>query len=256
MPSLLQPQQPEPLKPQTPDTLWQQWKTTPTPDNGAALLSAIEPDIDKALRAHVARPTPLMRSKARELSLQALRTYDPARGTKMSSHIYSHMQGLRRYAGKVTAGVRVPERLLLDRNAVQSATADLADRLGRDPTDDELADHTGLSMRRLAAIRRYHSPMTTGYMSQVGESGEGLDPASRLPNAPAMSRAWLNLVYDELGPLDKKVLEYSLGYGGNPVLPVQVIAAKLRRSPGWVSQRTKLIQEKLDQEQHLSPFGV
>jgi DNA-binding NarL/FixJ family response regulator len=50
-------------------------------------------------------------------------------------------------------------------------------------------------------------------------------------------------------------MEHTLGLHGKKVLSNQEIARKLRLTPGAVSQRKATIQQLLNQEQELSPFG-
>lgn len=244
------PQPPKPPGDSDYDTAWQTWSQDRSPKANAALLQTTAPLIDRAARANVGKVDPLVRSRARSLALEAFASYDPQRG-RFSSHLYNHLQGLKRYSGQLAQGVHVPERQVLDRKAMTSAQAQLNDELGRDPSDDELADRTGFSIKRLRQLRA-PTAMTQGYFSTLGTGGEGLDPAIASNGSPA----WLELIYAELNPLDQKVFEWSLGWNGQPQMQNQDIARRLRRSPGWVSQRKLLIQRMLDQEQELSPFGA
>ena len=233
------------------------WQANPSPEANAHMLQVLDPTIDKAAGSQVGQLNPLVKAKARAIALQALGSYDPKKG-QLSSHIYNHMQGLKRYSGQIAQGLQVPERVTLDHRAMAAAHRELSDELGRDPTDDELSDRTGFSARRLTKLRSVRPAMTQGYFQALGEhSAEGapFDPAvSGRTGGP--SRAWLQVIYDDLGPYDKKVFEHTLGWNNQPTLPNQEIAAKLRRSPGWVSQRKLIIQRAIDQEQELSPFGA
>lgn len=223
------------------------WKASPGPEANANMLKVMDPAIRNAARSQIGDPSPLMLGKAKTIALQSLNSYDPAKG-KLTSHLYNHMQGLKRYAGQMTAGVRIPERQVLDRRSMDASVSELTAELGREPTDDELADRTGFSHKRLQQVRRLQSPMTSGFFSQMGDDASSYDPAVKSP----ASQAWLNAVYGDLDPLAKKVFEYSLGHNGQPVLQNQEIAKKLNRSPGWVSQQKQRIQQILDSE--LNPF--
>ena len=50
-------------------------------------------------------------------------------------------------------------------------------------------------------------------------------------------------------------MENSLGMNGRKVLSNQELARKLNRSPGAISQAKARIQELLNKEDELSPFG-
>lgn len=228
------------------DSMWKDWKATPSnPASNAKMLRSLDPLIDRAASTQVGDVNPLVRSRARSLTLQAMNSYDPNKG-RFQSHLYNQMQGLKRYSAQAAQGVRMPERVVLDRRAIDMAHTELRDRLGRDPTDDELADHSGFSTRRIAKVRGQSPAMSEGYFSGLGEDGGGFNPAVR---GPGSSPAWEQLVASELNPVDRKIYDYARAGMQN-----QEIARRLRRSPGLISQRKLSIQKILDKESDLSPF--
>jgi hypothetical protein len=83
----------------------------------------------------------------------------------------------------------------------------------------------------------------------MGEGG--FSPGVNRPE----SEAWIQFVYDDLSPTDQKIMEWTLGLHGQPTMSNQDIAQKLKRTPGAISQRKKMIQDLLNQERELSPFG-
>lgn len=229
------------------DNLYTTWQQNRTPEGNAAALQALNPTINQAMQTHVGKQDPLLKSKARRMTLRALQTYDPMRG-RLRNHVYNHLRGLKRAAGQQAHILRAPERLMLDRRAVGASQQELEDELGREPTDDELAHRAGFSVGRLQRIRGYKPGMSHGFFENLGEGG--FLPAVKRQE----SEAWVQFVYDDLSPIDKKIMEWTLGLNGQPVLANQVIAKRLNRSPGAISQRKKLIQNLLDEEQDLSPF--
>ncbi len=227
------------------------WAASPkTPADNAAVLTAMQPHIDRAARAQVGELNPIVRSRARQMALNSLQTYDPNRGTRVSSHLHNHLQGLKRYTAQLSQGVRIPERVVLDRRTLDGANRELSDDLGRDPTDDELSEHTGLSGRRIASIRRGAGmSVNTGRFAGAGEDGSDLTPAVHQPE----SDAWLPLLYDDLSNTDKIIFEHSVGWQGKARLSNGQIAEKLRLSPGRISQRKLAIQQMLDQLREYTP---
>lgn len=223
------------------------WKLDRTPAGNAAMLRRIDPIINKAIQTHVGtQANPILRSRARRMALGALQNYDPKR-SRLQTHLYNQLRGLKRTAGQQSHILKVPERVVLDRRALEMSNRELSDELGRDPTDDELAQRTGFSFKRMQRIRGYHPGISEGRLSGLPEGG--LDPVVEKD-----SDTWLRVIYDDLGPTDKKIMEWTLGYNGRSVLSNQEIARKLSRSPGLISQRKKLIQQALDEEPELSPF--
>lgn len=227
------------------------WAASPKgPADNAAVLQAMGPHIDKAARAHVGEVNPIIRSRARQMALTGLATFDPNKGTRVSSHLHNHLQGLKRYNAQLAQGVRIPERVVLDRRTLDGASRELGDDLGRDPTDDELSEHTGLSGRRIASIRRGAGmSVNTGRFAGIGEDGSDLTPAVNAPE----NDAWLPLLYDDLSDTDKIIFEHTVGWQGKPKLGTGQLAERLRVTPGRVSQRKLEIQRQLDQMQEYMP---
>jgi len=229
---------------------YETWQQNQTPEGNATFLREIDPIVQKGIQLY-GSGSPLAASKGRLLALQAARKYNPQR-SRLQSHMLTQMQGLRRLQRKQHQVIRVPERVLLENQRLQESTQELTDGLGREPTDNELADKLGLSLARIAKIRQYQPGMSSGQAAARDPEGGGV--ASRLPGRQPAEQLWLDIVYDDLGPLDQKIMELSLGMHGQTPVSNQEIARRLSRSPGAISQRKIRIQQLLDQEQDLSPF--
>ncbi len=227
------------------------WKANPTPDGNAAMLKTLQPTIDKAISAHVGQSSPLLQSRARRMALEAVRSYDPTRGSRLGTHLFGHLQGLKRVARQQSTILSVPERVSLDRYRLEESRKSLEAEMGREPTDIELADHTGFSTKRISHVRSYNPAVSQGTMEAAGE---GAFTGGVTHGGGSNQDMWLKMVYEDLDPFDQKVMEHSLGLHGNEVLANHKIASKLNRSPGFISQRKKYIQQRLDEEQDLSPF--
>lgn len=224
------------------------WKAAPGPESNAKMLDTLAPVIEKGIRTHVGDPNPLLTSRARQLALQGLRSYDPKR-SRLQTHLFNQFQGLKRISRQQTQPIQVPERVQLDAYHLKNYEQELMDTLGREPTDVELANHSGFSRRRIAHVRRMQTGLPEGYMEQVAPGfNPGLLPDNKAQNT------WVEMVYDDLPAIDQKILEHTLGLHGRPRLPNQAIAKLLNRSPGAISQRKARIQALLDQEENLSPF--
>ena len=142
----------------------------------------------------------------------------------------------------------MPERVALDQNFLFQAETELEDRLGREATTSELADHTGISMRRIGKIRSYKAPMYEGSLlaQQSGDDDPYL-PAVENDRGQYVIRA----VYDDLDETNQQIVEWTLGLYGKPKLSNQQIAARLRMTPGGVSQRKATIQQRIDEMEQL-----
>jgi DNA-directed RNA polymerase specialized sigma subunit len=224
------------------------WKANPTPEANAQILKTLHPVIEQGVKAHVGDANPLMMSRARKLALNGLRSYDPAR-SRLKTHLYTQLQGMKRIARQQGQVIQAPERVQLDAYHLKNHEQELSDSLGRDPSDAELADHTGFSLKRIAHVRQFQPGVSEGTMDAVAPNmGIGMQ-------APSKSHeTWVQMVYEDLPVLDQRILEHTLGLHGRPQMSNQALARKLGRSPGAISQRKARIQQLLDQEEELSPF--
>ena len=225
------------------------WKRNPDRNNTTKLIQQLNPTIDKAIRTHVGPPNPLLRSRARKLTLQAIRSYDPAK-SQLNTHITNQLQGLKRVARQQNQVLALPERVTLDQAHLAGIEAELNEDLGRMPSMAELADRSGLSSKRIQHVRRFRQPLAEGQFNRVDEEGSG-DSAPGVRQAP--STAWHELVYGDLDPINQTIMEYTIGLHGQKRLSNMELARKLGMTPGAVSQRKASIQKLLDQ-QDLSPF--
>lgn len=224
------------------------WKAAPSPESNASMLRTLGPVIEGAARLHTGAVDPITIGHGRRLALEGLRRYDPAKG-RLQTHLYNHLQGLKRLSRRQTQALSAPERVVLERHGLEEAGRALESELNREPSDMELMDHLGIAAKRLARLRSYRPGVAEGTMeaSATGLYG-GADPAGERRSV------WQDLVYSELSPIDQRIMEHTLGLHGRQPLENREIARRLRLSPGAISQRKAKIQALLDQEDEISPF--
>jgi hypothetical protein len=235
MPSFLEPEYVGPF-----DT----WRQKRSPETASALLTAVGPVLDSAVRTYAGeKPGPSASSRARRLALDAFDVYDPDRA-KLRTHLMVRLQPLRRLSAAADHPIVVPERAALEMRRLRDADSGWRERFGRDPSTDELSDEAGLSVSRIAKLRAYRPPTAEGTMAAIAAGGEGgaFDPAVAGPDTDV----WATFVHGDLSPTDKLIMEHSTGLFGRQKLSKQVIAARLGLSAGAVSQRAAKIQAKLD----------
>ncbi len=226
------------------------WRADPSPKNSSALLQATAPVLDSALRSYGgSNPSPTLKSRAKLMALDAMKTYDPTRA-KLRTHLMVQLQGLRRHSARESQMVSLPERVGLDMHRLSQAENELRDELSRDPSDTELMEHTGLSLKRLQHIRQAKPAYAEGFIHSRTASEEnpgGMDPA--VMAGAGDDAAWNEFVYHDVDPTDQLIMEHTLGLHGKPVLPKQEIARRAGISPAAISQRAARLQEKLNQRE-------
>jgi DNA-directed RNA polymerase specialized sigma subunit len=229
---------------------YQSWKKEPTPTNMGALLRAVNPILETGLRTYAgAGASPLLRSRARRIAMEAMGRYDPSR-VQLSTYLMQQLQGLRRIKAQEQEPIKVPEQVRLERIQLDGAEKELRDRLGREPSTVELSDHLHLAPERIAKIRKVHSGLTEGSMTRYSDDEAVYSPAV----AQQSDEPWLRFVHASLHPTDQVILEHSTGLFGRPQLSNNDIAKRLKISPSAISQRRTRIQSKLDQRDDLGIF--
>lgn len=229
------------------DAAFNAWRANKTPATNTQVIKSVQPIIDTALTSYGSKkPSPNLKSKARLLALEALETYDPARGP-VKNHLLSQLQRIRRINAKEQNIIHIPEQVGLDYGNISKAENELYDALGRDPSDEEIADFTGLSTRRIRKVRGFNQPVSEGMTAVTTEDGANSDVASTLPGAKNSADAWLDFVYGDLSPTDKIIMDMTLGRNGRRRTEAKDIARRLNITPGAVSQRSAKIQALIDQ---------
>ena len=215
------------------------WSADPSPENTTTLLQHMEPIMGTAISRYAGKDDPLIRSRARRMTLDAFRTFDPSRGVRLTTHVMNHLQGLRRASRQQQQFLRVPERAAMEQAYMQRMEAELQETLGRDPSTTELADYSGLPLPKIARLRKYTPGAAESSLSDDTAITNPLDPYDR-------EMRIAELLHSELTERDQKIMEWSLGMYGTPKLSNLEIASRLGVTPGAVSQRKSLLQKRLD----------
>jgi DNA-directed RNA polymerase specialized sigma subunit len=220
------------------------YTANPTPQTRGTLLNAVKPILRKGVTAfagnNVGAPIQLA---AKKIALDSFDRYDPAKST-MQAHLMSQLQGLYRVNAQYQEAFRAPERIKLDSAKLLRGESELRDRLGRDPSDGELADHTNMSLKRMHKVRGYRSGFTAGQAENFGSDVDGpMDPAI---HADQQSEKYIEFIYDDLDPVDKAIVDMRYGRNGRRSASSTLIAKRLGLSPAAISMRSQRIQQKLD----------
>ncbi len=206
------------------------------------VLTAASQTIDRGITTHAGKSSPLVKSKARLLAAQAVRSYKPDSGANLKTWINQHLQGLTRYRQQLSP-LKMPERVGYDLAHLSRTERDLEDELGRPATEDELQDRAGFSRKRLTHIRQYRKQVLPE-SSLVDADGENYLPG--IPNGEA-DALWAQYVYKDLDPVNQRVYDMMMGRNGYPKHSVNDVARALKISAAAVSQRTDRIARMLEE---------
>jgi DNA-directed RNA polymerase sigma subunit (sigma70/sigma32) len=223
------------------------YQTAPSPERAATVLKTISPVIDEGVRLYGgSHAGPLLQSHARRLAIEAIPSYDPSQSS-LKTHLMNQFRRLQRLGPQLAQSISLPEGVALDRKHLLETERTLQDELGRDPSDREISNRTGLSFKRIQSIRSFRPPVGESeygqrYRTPDGEDAD--DPAVVGGSSP--HHALAEFLYDDLDPVDQVILEHSIGLRGAPRLAAREIAQRVNLSPGAVTQRAARIQTQLD----------
>ena len=231
---------PQQSKPASLDDAYQFWKKNPDAGNMRRLLDVARPVIDKAITSY-AGGDPSFKGHAKKLAIDAFRTFSPTKGAKLRTHLLIRLQPLRRAYTKRLSPLAVPERVQLDKMRIDQTEQAFTQLHGREPSDAELAEETGLSLKRISHVKAFAGgSLSEGRMVIEGEQ---MLPGS---NVVTPEDIVVEFVHHDLDPVDKKILEWKTGLYGKRRLTTGEIARRLKITPSAVSQRAAKIALKLE----------
>lgn len=224
--------------------LWRAYKKNPGPMTLRPLMKQLDPVIQNEVNKWMgAIARPVLESKAKALALKGIKSYDPNAGAALATHVTNQLLKLSRTVYTHQDAVRIPEYKKLQINSYFNAQKELKTVHGREPTSIEVADHMGLSPGYVSQLEQSISPE----LIESEDMGAGLFETKSVW-APNSDMGMLEMVYYDLDPTDKLILEHSTGYSGRPILSNPELMKKTGLTQGQLSYRKKKLVEKLKDE--------
>ncbi len=209
--------------------LWSRWKRTQNPADLQRLLDQMEPMIAREVnRWSNSMSRSLLMSEGKRLAVDAFKTYDPKQGAALSTYIASRLPKLSRLTYAHMNAARMSETQAMQFHTYSTAANELREQHGREPSHDELADHLGWAPKKLTDFQRQAN------RKEFVESEEH-------PDNETSEDHLVDFIYHDLTPQQKKIFEYTTGYGGNPKKSGQMIMVELNLTQGMLSYQKNLI---------------
>jgi len=181
-------------------------------------------------------PATTVKIEAYKIARDAAKRYDPKEGVKFSTYLTKSLQKLSRLNTEYGAIVRVPENKQFKINQLNQVEKELEANYGRPPTLEELSDHTGFNIPTVSGL--IQNRKSTVNLANLSYSPVFVDNSND---------EWVHFVYNDLAPRDKLILEHKIGFGGKPILDNDVLAEKLNISQSTLSNRLKMIVDKIQE---------
>jgi RNA polymerase primary sigma factor len=179
--------------------------------------------------------------------MKAVERFDPKKGGKLSTYgSWWIKQSIKRALANQSKTIRLPVHLVDKISKMRRLAMRLQEELGREPTDEEVADELGMTptrvrQMRLAAIRPASLDAPIGddesnYFSDVVEDENAVSPYENLKDKTVTGM--LQDMVKHLDPREATILRFRFGLDGGPEKTLEEVGEKF----GVTRERVRQIQ--------------
>ncbi|MFO7773283.1 MAG: sigma-70 family RNA polymerase sigma factor [Dehalococcoidia bacterium] len=191
--------------------------------------------------------------------MQAVQKFDHRRGYRFSTYAIPWIwQAINRAVHDQSRKVRLPGHLIDDLTKLGRTRDSLAQNLGRQPTEKELASEMGLPSKKIEALLRVSSGGATSLETPVGDEGAQLgdfiaDQTAVQPEEEAtvsLLRKDLSRTLESLAPRERRVIELRFGLDDEHSRTLTEVGTELGLTKERIRQIEKEALAKLRHPSH------
>jgi len=217
--------------------LYNKWKVSRSPQDMEDLIKEFKGTIHKAtIRFSSGNvPTESLDIKARQLTAEAIRTYDKNSGTNLNSWVTTNLNKLYRFYTQHNITHVSEDMFSLQNNYFKQKTL-LEDTLDRPATLTELADNLGVPEKKILTLEKTFSPhfqdSSINTNKYVG-FGDTLDETE------------LTYMFDQLTEYEQRLFKMKTGWPGGKAKNLSYIEQKTGKSKATLSREFNQLADKL-----------
>jgi len=212
-------------------------------------------------KGHVGRGLPLsdLIQEGNIGLMRAVQKFDHRRGYKFSTYAIPWIwQSINRAVNDQSRVVRVPGHVTAELTKLARARSSLAQKLGRQPTEEELASETGFPSTKIESLLQVTSSVPVSLDTPVGEDGSQLgdfiaDQAILQPeeqSTASLLREELSKALESLTPRERRIIELRFGLGNEDSLTLAEVGTELGLTKERIRQIEKEALAKLRHPSH------
>ena len=189
--------------------------------------------------------------------MKAVERFDPNKGGKLSTYAaWWIKQGIKRALANQSKTIHLPVHMVDRVSQIRKAEELLSERLGRDPSDEEVADEIKMPAVRVSHLKSVatrptslETPAGDAEGSTFGDlvrDERATDPYERLQSKTLVSD--VNLVLDRLEPREADIIRLRFGLDGLDPLTLEEVGERIGVTRERIRQLQELAIRKLRKE--------